>query len=91
MVVWVRGEGNHSVTEDDNRFDQPASDSWSTFVQSFNTADLYPYHCTLHGNVGGVGMAGTVTVAGTVEEQQELHLPDVSNAPNGSTKEESKR
>ena len=29
---------------------------------TFNTLGTFHYHCQAHGNVGGVGMSGTVTV-----------------------------
>jgi hypothetical protein len=67
----------HSVTEDGGRFNQPAGSDWQPFVQSFNTADRYPYHCTVHGAPGGIGMAGTVTVGSATEEGAELYLPNL--------------
>ncbi len=66
-VVWVLGNGSHSVTADDNSFEQPLGNDWSPFVQTFASAasaeaTVVAYHCTLHGGIGGVGMAGSVTV-----------------------------
>jgi plastocyanin len=61
-VVWVLNEGLHSVTADDGSFNQSAGTDWSPFVQTFNTPDLYDYHCTIHGNAGGIGMAGRVRI-----------------------------
>jgi len=57
---WV--SGSHPTASD--------SGSWVTFpMDAGNTSfDLilpighYPYHCTNHGSIGGVGMSGTITV-----------------------------
>ena len=57
-VLWILRGGNHSVTADDNSFEQVAGTNWPPFVQTFNTTGLFPYHCTVH----GLGMAGSVTV-----------------------------
>jgi plastocyanin len=76
MVVWVLRGGTHSVTADDGSFEQPADDDWPPFVQTFATADVYPYYCTIHGFQGGIGMAGSVTVSGPAQ-QRKLLLPTI--------------
>jgi hypothetical protein len=68
------------VTEDAGRFDQPADLDWEPFVQSFDTTGDYPYYCTVHGNVGGVGMAGTLRVGAALPPppaSPQLRLPQI--------------
>ena len=80
LVVWVLKAGFHSVTADDNSFEQPAGDDWPPFAHTFVTSGsptdtTVAYHCTVH----GAGMAGTVTVLGEGEEDRvKLLLPSLS-------------
>jgi plastocyanin len=76
-VVWVLREGFHSVTADDGSFNQPAGNDWPPFIHTFNSAGTTPYHCTVHGASGGVGMSGSVIVAGEGGEFTGMHLPDI--------------
>lgn len=48
------------------------------FVHVFTAAKVVPYHCTIHGAAGGVGMSGTITVqAGGAPT---LHTVSMTNA-----------
>ena len=38
------------------------ADGPRTYSFTFTTAGVYHYHCENHGQAGGIGMAGTVTV-----------------------------
>ena len=64
-VLWTWSGGDmHSVTADDNSFDDPASGSKAsgTFSHQFNTPGTYAYYCRVHGGPGGSGMHGVVVV-----------------------------
>jgi len=63
-VTWNNTGGTHNVHFDDNSFDMPNPASSSAWVVSrtFNTPGTFRYYCDVHGDPGGVGMAGTVTV-----------------------------
>ena len=76
-VVWVWRGGTHSVTADDGSFEQPRGRQWPPFVHRFDQIGLYGYHCDVHGDVGGVGMAGTVTVDGPTR----LYVPSLRQVP----------
>ncbi len=69
-VVWVLRAGNHSVTDDDGTFEQAEGANWPPFVQTFDTANTFDYHCTVH----GVSMAGKIIV-GSVQDG--LRLPNI--------------
>ncbi|MCC6455685.1 MAG: PKD domain-containing protein [Caldilineaceae bacterium] len=71
-VVWVLREGTHSVTADDGSFEQPAGSNWPPFIHSFDAADTYDYHCSVH----GLSMAGSVIVQGS-SSQPEMLLPTI--------------
>lgn len=62
-VTWTNTQGTHNVVADDGSFTSgaPSSDNW-THTETFNMAGTYQYFCELHGNTGGIGMSGTVTV-----------------------------
>lgn len=66
-VVWMNQSGFHNVVADDNSFTSgaPSSAAW-VFSLVFDQAGSNPYYCVVHGNVGGVGMSGTVTVESVV-------------------------
>jgi plastocyanin len=72
-VVWVLRGGTHSVTAVDNSFDQPAGSSWSPFIHTFNSADLYVYYCAVH----GLSMSGSVTVEGPPPPHPDTILPNI--------------
>jgi plastocyanin len=62
--VWPAGSQAHNVVPDGT---QPTSSGSlqngpATYSFTFTTAGTYDFHCANHGNVGGVGMSGTVIV-----------------------------
>jgi plastocyanin len=66
-VTWVWGTNatGHNVVPDDNT--TPATSGGLAnaphdYQYTFTTVGTFAYHCLAHGNVGGVGMSGTVTV-----------------------------
>jgi plastocyanin len=63
-VTWNNTGGTHNVHFDDNSYimPNPASSSLWTRSRTFNTPGTFRYYCDLHGDPGGIGMAGTVTV-----------------------------
>ena len=65
-VRWTNVLGSHNVDSDTPglfRSGPVALPPW-TYEFTFNNPGTFPYHCDIHGNVGGVGMSGTVTVQG---------------------------
>jgi plastocyanin len=52
----------HSVTADDDSFEQPLGANWPDFSHTFDEAGVFDYYCSLHGGPNRVGMSGTVTV-----------------------------
>lgn len=65
-VRWVNGSDGvmaHDVTADDFSFASQTTAQF-TFDQTFNDPGEVPYHCTVHGAAGGIGMSGMVTVEG---------------------------
>ena len=70
-VTWVWGTDatGHNVVPDDGT--TPASSGAlasapHSYSYTFNEIGTFHYHCQAHGNVGGVGMSGTVTVGATL-------------------------
>jgi plastocyanin len=70
-VTWVWGTNatGHNVVPDDGN--TPASSGAlasapNSYQYTFNTVGTFHYHCQAHGNVGGVGMSGTVSVMTTL-------------------------
>lgn len=61
-VNWT-WEGTHNVVADDGSFTSGEATADSAFDHTFATAGTFKYYCSIHGSAGGVGMAGTVTVA----------------------------
>lgn len=62
--VWATGARNHTVTPDATqppRSGDPV-DAPFTYEFTFNTPGTFQYFCEVHGNAGGVGMSGTITV-----------------------------
>lgn len=74
-VTWSQsGSLPHSVTADDGSFDShpdcgdgDCMGAGDTFAHTFDEPGTYAYYCRVHGAPGGVGMAGTVTVAAAAE------------------------
>lgn len=70
-VTWVWGTGatGHNVVPDDGT--TPATSGAlasapNSYSFTFNELGTFHYHCQAHGNVGGVGMSGTVSVVTTL-------------------------
>lgn len=60
-VEWVWDGNAHSTTSDTGIWDSGVRNVGApSFPQLFPTAGNFPYHCTVHGGPGGVGMHGTV-------------------------------
>ena len=73
-VTWNNGGGRHNVKADDGSFlcargcgdveggnGNPSTVLWS-FSRVFVGEGDIPYHCQRHGNEGGVGMSGVISV-----------------------------
>ena len=63
--TWSTTAMGHNVVPDDGATPTtsgPPTNYPHTYTFTFNTAGTYPYHCQLHGGVGGVGMSGTIVV-----------------------------
>ncbi|MEP6687859.1 MAG: plastocyanin/azurin family copper-binding protein [Gemmatimonadales bacterium] len=63
--LWPVGSASHNIVPDDGN--QPSTSGAPTGFPKFlsfrfATPGVYPYHCTVHGGPGGVGMSGSVTV-----------------------------
>jgi plastocyanin len=70
-VTWVWGTNatGHNVVPDDGTTPATSGALASaphTYSFTFNEVGTFHYHCQAHGNVGGVGMSGTVTVVTTL-------------------------
>lgn len=62
-VTWVNDEiAKHTATADDGLFDSGNQDLGNSFSFTFTEPGTYLYFCRYHGDVGGVGMAGTIVV-----------------------------
>jgi plastocyanin len=62
-VTWKNeGQRAHTVTADDHSFDSGDLAHDGVFTWTFAKAGTYPYYCEHHGEEGGKGMAGTITV-----------------------------
>lgn len=63
MVAWKNeGQRTHTVTADDHSFDSGDLAHDGEFTLTFAKAGTYAYYCEHHGEEGGQGMAGTITV-----------------------------
>jgi plastocyanin len=62
-VRWINMQGFHNVVADDGSFTSgaPSSDPW-VYDNVFTSVSSNPYFCEVHGNSGGIGMSGVVTV-----------------------------
>jgi plastocyanin len=61
---WADGALSHNVTGDAGvpaRSGNP-QDGPTTYHYTFNSVGTFQYHCEVHGQAGGIGMAGTVNV-----------------------------
>ncbi len=62
-VVWINMDRTgHTVTADNGEFASQILKQGETFGFTFSKPGTYPYYCEIHGNRGGLGMAGTITV-----------------------------
>jgi plastocyanin len=62
-VIWVNDErAKHTVSADDGRFDSGDQELGVRYAYTFTEPGTYRYFCRYHGDVGGVGMAGTIIV-----------------------------
>lgn len=66
-VTWNWGEGTvaHNVSPDDGAFPLRSGEPVpgpNTYSFVFNIPGVYRYFCDAHGQKGGIGMSGTVTV-----------------------------
>jgi len=60
-VIWSWAGNNHSTTSDTNGlWDSLVNNSPHSFTNTFTSAGTFPYHCTIHVNLG---MKGTIVVA----------------------------
>jgi plastocyanin len=60
-VIWNWAGNNHSTTSDTNGlWDSLVNNSPHFFTNTFTAAGTFPYHCTIHVNLG---MKGTIIVA----------------------------
>ncbi len=76
-VTWENKGGYHSVLADNGSFSSGAAStaSW-TYSYVFKTAGTFPFHCTIHGGPGGVGMSGVITVQNVSAVSQVKISPD---------------
>jgi LPXTG-motif cell wall-anchored protein len=82
-VTWSNdGENLHTVTSDDGVFDSGPMDAGAAFSFTFEQPGTYPYYCQVHGSAGGVGMSGTIVVAGATAAQAES-APTPQPGPQG--------
>ncbi len=64
-VVWTNyGSLSHTVMADSGIFTSSTLNPGVNFAYTFNTPGTYAYHDQSYGSAGGIGMAGTVNVAG---------------------------
>ncbi|MEK6303231.1 MAG: DUF420 domain-containing protein [Acidobacteriota bacterium] len=61
-VEWIDETGRHTVEADDGSFKSDTLTAGGRFEHKFDTAGIYPYYCSFHGEKHGVEMAGTITV-----------------------------
>lgn len=62
-VIWVNDEQpKHTATADDSAFDSGDQSLGDSYSYTFDTPGSYAYFCRYHGDRGGVGMAGVITV-----------------------------
>lgn len=62
-VTWVNNDGvTHTTTSDTGVWDSGFLSRGDAFRFTFGESGVYPYHYTLHGAPGDVGMSGTIVV-----------------------------
>jgi plastocyanin len=70
-VTWTWGSNatGHNVVPDDGNTPATSGALASaphSYSYTFNEVGTFHYHCQAHGNVGGVGMSGTISVVTTL-------------------------
>jgi len=90
-VTWTSSGSNpHTVTADSGAWDSspgcPASTSsclqnGQSFTHTFSSIGTFPYHCKIHGAVGGVGMSGVVVVTAANGSPPPGGLPNTGAGP----------
>jgi plastocyanin len=81
-VTWTFADGQpHTVTADGGAFDSGAQQSSGTFQFTFASAGTFDYYCEVHGQAGGLGMSGTITVQAAPTNTP----PAATNTPAGAT------
>lgn len=62
-VIWTNDEqAKHTASADDGLFDSGDQNLGDSFSYTFAEPGTYPYFCRYHGDVDGIGMAGTIVV-----------------------------
>jgi plastocyanin len=62
-VTWVNKDSvQHSATAENGSFDTGLFSPGERASVTFDQPGAYAYHCILHGDVGGQGMSGTISV-----------------------------
>jgi plastocyanin len=62
-VTWINDErAKHTATADDGSFDSGDQSLGQRYSLTFDEPGVHPYFCRYHGDVNGVGMAGTIVV-----------------------------
>jgi plastocyanin len=63
-VVWNNNDDmTHTVTSGEGIFDSGLLEPGDIFTHTFNTPGEYLYFCEIHGDPGGLGMAGMIIVS----------------------------
>lgn len=61
-MEWIDVGGRHTVQADDGSFQSDTLIADGKFAHKFEKAGTYRYFCSFYGAIGGMDMAGTVTV-----------------------------
>jgi plastocyanin len=62
-VVFLNSDpAKHTATDDKSAWNSRDIDAGQSFTFTFQDSGAFPYHCEYHGDVGGVDMAGVITV-----------------------------
>ena len=84
-VVWTNfGSVAHTVAADNNAFVSSSMNPGVNFSYTFNSPGIYPYHDQSYGSANGVGMSGTITVAGAQAVTGIPPLPGTTTTTNAS-------
>jgi LPXTG-motif cell wall-anchored protein len=84
-VIWKNNSAvAHTVTADHGSFDSGSLAPGETFSHTFPTAATVAYHCSFHGAVGGIGMAGTIVVRSSAPPTTAPPVTSPAAAPPGT-------